>query len=113
MKQSFILFETILSIALFFIVVSITTNFSIKLQEKSKRLHYQSIVLLKLEATKQFLANNQNLTALIYNDQKLFYNGNLLLDEVSNCTIDIGANIAVVDICIDHNKVCQKWKIKV
>jgi hypothetical protein len=112
-KHGVILFETILSIALFFIILSFATQFTFKLQEKSKRVNYQSVALLKLEATKQFLNNNKNFQLLNYSDEKLFYNGDLLLDGISKYTLSLGIKVATIDICIDQNKVCQKWKIRV
>lgn len=111
-KQSFILFETILSMALFFIIFASASSLIFKLQEKSKLTNYQSIALLKLESTKQFLTNNKNLNTLLYSDSSLYYNGNLLLDNVSKYTFDITNKIATINICIDKNKVCTKWKIK-
>jgi len=111
-KQGVILLETILSIALFFIILSITTNLLFKLQEKSKRIASRSINLLSLEATKQFLHNNKNFDKLIYSDNALFFDGNLLLKNVSTYSINLNPTIVTIDICIDENTVCSKWKIK-
>ena len=111
-KRSFILFEAVLSIALFFIILATTSNLFFKLQEKSKLRNYQSVTLLKLEATQQFLTNNKNFHKLLFRDKKLYYDGNLLLDEVSKYSIGIIHQITTIDICIDNNRVCTQWKIK-
>lgn len=111
-KQGVILLETILSIALFFIIVSSTTGVFLGLQEKSKKTNTQSVALLTLEATKQFLVNNKNLNELAFSNNTLFYKGDLLLDGISKFTLGVNQEVTIIDICIEDNKVCTKWKIK-
>jgi len=111
-KQGVILLEAILSIALFMVIISSATSVFLKLQERSKRVNEQTIALLTLEATKQFLVNNQNLNELIYSDGSLFYKGDLLLKDVSKYSFSFNQKITTIDICINDNKVCAKWKIK-
>jgi len=111
-KQAIILFETILSIALFFIIISLVSGVLLNLQSKSKKSNEQSVMLLSLEATKQFLTNNKNLTELIYSNDTLFYGGDVLLKNVSKYIIGSNQSITTIDICINQNKVCTTWKIK-
>jgi len=111
-KQGVILLEAILSIALFMVIISSATSVFLKLQERSKRVNEQTIALLTLEATKQFLVNNQNLNELIYSDGSLFYKGDLLLKDVSKYSFLLNQKLTIIDICINDNKVCAKWKIK-
>lgn len=110
-KQGIILLETILSIALFFIIVSVSTKFLTELQKKSHSVFVNTTVLLQLEATKQFLSNNKNLNRLVFNEQKLFYNGDLLLEKVTSFQLSKSENINSIEICI-YDNVCSQWKIR-
>ena len=111
-KQGVILLEAILSIALFMVIISSSTTVLLKLQERSKRVNEQTIALLTLEATKQFLVNNQNLNELLYSNGNLFYRGSLLLKDLSKYSFSFNQKVTTIEICINDNKVCTKWKIK-
>lgn len=111
-KQGFILFEVILSIALFFIIFSVSSKLIFKLQEKNISSSYESLALLKLESTKQFLSNNQNLNLLYFNKNELYYDGALVLNKVSSYSKSTIQEVTIIDICIDKNRVCTTWKLK-
>jgi Tfp pilus assembly protein PilV len=111
-QSSFILLEMIISIALFFVIIGGTTQLLLKVKEKNHQTRHHTLLLLKLEATKQFLANNKQIEQTIYNDKKLFYNGTLLLDTVSSFSITLDTSIATIDICLQKDTICQQWKIR-
>jgi len=81
--------------------------------------HINNIRLEKniiLETTRLFLIKNNDFTKIDYKDKKLFFETNLLLENVSKFeTTPLGNAIEIVtiDICIDKNTFCQTWKIRI
>jgi len=108
-----ILIEVIFSIALFSIIVVYSLNILLSLHEK-KSLSTSSINNnLLLETTRLFLIKNNDFSRIKYSEDKLYFDNNLLLNNISKYDLYISNNIATIDICIDKNRVCQIWNIKI
>jgi type II secretory pathway pseudopilin PulG len=106
-RRSAILLELILSIALFGVIAIITSNTLLLL---SKKDHNSRIILnnsLILETTRLYLKAN-GLYGLKNVDNKLYFNNNLLLDNVTKFVQNTNNTIVTIDICI-KNSICQKW----
>lgn len=114
MKKSMVLIEVIFSIALFSVIALVTTKTLFSLYSKNQTTKNQTITNLKLESTRLFLIKNNDMSKLMLQDDKLYFNSNLLLTNVSVYSLVINNNIATFNICLkmdNVNKVCQKWKI--
>jgi len=88
------------------------SNIEINLYKQKNIKIYQTFTNLKLEATRLFLVKN-GVSNISYENDSLYFKGNLLLDKVSSYKIVNSGVIATIDICIDDNRVCQQWKIRV
>jgi len=67
---------------------------------------------LILETTRLFLSKNSDFTKLVKSETSLYYDGNLLLENISLYDVSKANDIMTIDICIYDNKICQVWKIK-
>ena len=112
LKNSMVLLELIFSIVLFSIIGLMVIDISFNLYRKNSTKVYQTFTNLKLETTRLFLIKN-GLGNIKYSDDSLYFGADLLLDNISSYQISKSANIATIDICIDENRICQQWKIKV
>jgi hypothetical protein len=116
MKKSIVLFEVILSIAIFSIIALVTTKTAFTLYKKNSTTHLQTYSMIKLETTRLFLIKNNDFNKITLKDDKLYFEDALLLDNISSYSTQITNNIKTVDICIDtkiKDKICQQWKIKI
>lgn len=111
-SQGFVLLEVIVSIVLFSIISLGTLEFIFSLRQSSVETTDHILETLKLESTRLFLSHNKEFSLLTFSDNRLSYNGDLLLDEISSYQLQIVSNIATIDICIKKDTICQIWKIR-
>ncbi len=81
------------------------------LNTKSKTKFYETYSSLKLEATRLFLINSNDISKLQFHDENLYFEEYLLLKNISTYQISITPNITTINICIDDDTICQEWKI--
>ncbi len=117
MKKSLILFELIVSIVLLSIIFLTTSKVLLEVNKKNKIDFTTNLTKIEFESTKLFLTNAlykyKNLDNINYKDNKLFFNTNLLQNNVTTFRIKQNNNIYTIDICINlYNNICQTWIIK-
>jgi hypothetical protein len=112
-KSGFILLEVLVSIVLFSIIALGTVEFIFSLRQSNIETTNGIVNSLKLESTRLFLGKNTDFSLLNLSGGNLYFNGNLLLDQISRYQLNVVGDIATFDICIQDNKICQIWKIKV
>ncbi len=116
MKKSIVLIEVILSIAIFSIIAIVTTKTIFTLYKKNSTNQAYSYNNIKLETTRLFLTKNNDFSKIKFQNDKLYFENNLLLDNIVSYSTQIQNNINSIDICIHANKrdeICQVWKIKI
>jgi len=111
MRKSVVLVEVIFSIVLFSIIIIGSMKMIFSLYEKNNIKTFQTHNNIKLEATRLFLIINNNLSLLKLEDENLFYDESLLLNNISTFKISTSGSLSVIDICIYEDKICQVWKI--
>ena len=67
---------------------------------------------LILETTRLFLSKRNDFSKLTKSDANLYYESNLLLENISSYKISKSHDITTINICIYENEICQVWKIK-
>jgi type II secretory pathway pseudopilin PulG len=117
MRQSIVLVELIFVIVLLSIIFLTTTKFLFAIQDKNRVNFTTNLTKIEFETTRLFLINKlhiqSNLNLVSYSDNKIFYNGWLLQDNVSSFIISNDNNMYNIDICIDlYNNICQNWILK-
>lgn len=112
-KDGFILLEVIISIVLFSVIALGTLEFIFSLRQSNIETTNTLTNSLKLESTRLFLVHNNDLSHLTLSEKRLYFKGDLLLDQVSSYQLNILGDIATIDICIKQNSICQTWKIRV
>lgn len=113
-KKAFSLLELIIVIFIGSIIVIYSTIYSKELYEA--QLNNQRIAVLKIDLTASRIIIEKNLPfskdLLEYDGQTLFYDGKLLLENVSFFSKKLNFNnILQIDIELD-NKIKQVWKFK-
>ncbi len=111
-SKAFVLLEVIASIVLFSILALGTVEFIFSMRQKNIQTTDMIVQTLKLESTRLFLIHQKQLSLLSFSDNSLYFNGDLLLSDVSNYDIQIAGNIATIEICIEGDTICQTWKIR-
>ncbi|MEA2019595.1 MAG: hypothetical protein U9N59_14235 [Campylobacterota bacterium] len=81
------------------------------LYEKNNTKTFQTHNNIKLESTRLFLIKNNEFSKLKIEDESLYYDENLLLDNISTFKIETEDSLNTIDICIYEDKICQVWKI--
>jgi hypothetical protein len=112
MRKSVVLIEVIFSIMLFSMISIGTMQMIFTLYEKNNTKTFQIHNSIKLESTRLFLIKNNDLTKLKLENKNLFYNDNLLLDNISKYKFTVNGMLSTIDICIYDNKICQKWLLE-
>jgi len=112
-KKSVVLIEVIFSIVLFSIIVIGSMKMVYSLYKTTNTNTFETVNNIKLESTRLFLIKNNDMTKLHLNEGELFFDDNLLLNEVSTFKITNSSNIANIHICLYEDVICQTWKIKI
>ena len=115
--NSFILLEIVFSIILLSIIFITSTKLILDINKKNKNNYSNNISKLELETTKLFLLNKlhseYNLNYITYSDDKVFYDSNILLKNVTDFRIKKEDNTYNVYICINiYNEFCLNWILK-
>ncbi|MEA3290495.1 MAG: hypothetical protein U9Q04_09990 [Campylobacterota bacterium] len=110
-KTSMVLTEVILSIALFSIVLVYSLNSLVSIYEKNDQELLYTTAKLKLETTRLFILKNNNFSKIIFDDETLYYDNKVLLDNVQSFNIEKDThNIYTINITLDN--ITQNWKLK-
>jgi type II secretory pathway component PulJ len=112
MRKSIVLVEILFSIVLFSILLIGSMKMIYALYQKNNTQTSQTHNNIKLESTRLFLIKQNNLSSLTYTNNKLYFDTNLLLDNISTFDIATNNNYNTINICISKNTICQKWTIK-
>jgi type II secretory pathway component PulJ len=112
MSKGVVLLEVIISLVLFSFLAIGTVKLMFSFSKTTQYNTNTLSTLLKLESTQLFIQNNQNTHKLSVNNEILYYESNLLLDKVSQFSISKTGTLVTIDICIDQDSICQKWKIR-
>lgn len=111
MKKGMLLFETIVAVALFSLVLSYSLNIIFNLSEKNRTQTDDLKNILKLETARLFI-QKKSLENISFKNNALFFNGNILLNKVSKFNYTANENIYDINICLENNRICQSWIIK-
>jgi hypothetical protein len=112
LKKSIVLFELLVSIVVISIITISTMTFSFNLYKQNDKNLQLNILKIDLESTKIFLEEN-NFSDIKYENNRLFYNTNILLDGVTKFEKIYQNNIYTINICLKNKYlVCKEWKIK-
>lgn len=68
---------------------------------------------LILETTRLFIQKHNDFSLYSKIDDSLYFQGNLLLNNISSYEQSSSSNIQTINICINNDEVCQTWKIKI
>lgn len=85
--------------------------FSLVKENNLNTLYVEKTIIL--ETTRLFLSKNNDFTKLLFKDEKLYFDNNLLLENISKYEILQINNIKSINICIENNEICQIWKIRI
>ena len=109
MKNSFSLFEIILTLFISTLVIVYSSIFLKELYFENKSSQDIQIKKIDLLSTKIFLEKHKNnLQSLRYENSNLYFENSLLLENIKKFEIKIKDNIVNIKINID-NTIVQKW----
>ncbi len=118
MKKSIVLLELIFAIVLLSIIYLTTTKFLFAINEKNRSDFATNLTKIEFETTKLFLTNilreEKNLNNISYSNKNIFYNANLLQNNVTSFEISqYNETTYKIDICINiYNDICHSWNIR-
>ncbi len=109
MKNSFTIFELLLTTILSSIIIIYLFNFSKQLVKTNKEAYKLEIQKTDLLSTKIFLQKHKNkLSKLEFKERSLYFKDTLLLDNIYKFNIKNLNNTIEIEINLD-NKIKQKW----
>jgi hypothetical protein len=109
MKNSFTLFEIILSIIISSLVIIYSLAYSKELLETNKKAYELEVKKTNLLSTKVFLQKHKKyISKLSYKNSNLYFDNNLLLENIKDFNLNIVDNIIFIEINLD-NTIKQKW----
>ena len=100
-----------MSLLLFSIIVIVSSKMVFSLVKENHLNAFYVEKSIILETTRLFLSKNNNFTKLQMKNEKLYFDNNLLLENISKFEISEINNIKSIKICIENNEICQIWKI--
>ena len=112
MQRSIVLLEVIISLLLFSIIAIVSSKMIYSLIKKNNTDTFITENNLILESTRLFLMKNNDFTKVTFSDNKIYFNGYLLLENISKYKVSKLNEITTVNICVYQNAICQVWKIK-
>jgi len=107
-----VLLELIVSLLLFSIIAMVSAKMFFSLIKENKNSTFVVRNNLVLETTRLFFTKHTNLEEYNLIDSKLYFSGNLLLENISEYETSDSTNIRTINICIYDDAICQIWKIK-
>lgn len=108
-----VLLEVIVSLVLFSIIAIISSKMIFTLAEKTTTQGFSLEQNLLLETTRLFLLKKKSLDRVTYSDDTLYFDGNIILKNVSTYQKTLAGAIAQIRICVHNESICQVWKIKI
>lgn len=110
MKNSFTLFEIILTLTISSFVIVYTMSFTKELLITNQKTQDLELKKINLLATKIFFQKHKNeLDKIKYLDEKIFFDDSLLLDEVNNFILE--KKEENINIKIEYAKlILQEWE---
>ncbi|MGB3751347.1 MAG: hypothetical protein WA945_07235 [Arcobacteraceae bacterium] len=113
MRKSIVLLEVIFSLLLFSIIAIVSSKMIFSVVKKNTTDTFVTQNNLVLETTRLFLSKQDDLTKVTFNDNALFFDNHLLLNNVSKYNTTEGGDVRTIDICIYEDTICQIWKMKI
>jgi len=116
-KKAISLIELLFTIVIGSILLLSISNISLDLNIQNNNEYEKNIIKIEFESTRLFLQkiikNDKFLDKLIYKDETLFLNNNVLLKNVNTYSKSIINDDVILNICI-RNKIqmCQNIRIK-
>ena len=104
--------EVLVSLILFSIIAIVSSKMLFSLVQKSTNDTHILENNLLLETTRLFLSKQDDLSRLKQIDTSLYFDGNLLLENISKYKKSPKEKINLINICIYEDSICQVWKIK-
>ena len=116
-KKAISLIELLFTILIGAILLLSISNISLDLNIQNKNEYEKNILKIEFESTRLFLQkiikNDKFLDKLIYKDNTLFLNNNILLKNVNNYSKSIINDDIILNICIKNKiQICQNIRIK-
>ena len=110
MKNSFTIFEIILTLTISSFVIVYTMSFTKELLITNQKTQDLELKNINLHATKIFFKKHKNdLDKIKYLDEKIFFDDSLLLDNVNNFTLE--KKEENINIKIEYAKLIkQEWE---
>lgn len=110
MKNSFTLFEVILSLTISSIVIIYSMNYTKELFFSNKTIQKTELEKINLMNTKIFLQKHKNeLEKVEFQDEKLYFDKSLLLENVKE--FELKKVDSFITISINYNDIIkQEWK---
>jgi len=68
---------------------------------------------LVLETTRLFLSKQNDFSKVTFRENALFFDGYLLLNNVSKYMVIQSETMRTIDICRYQDSICQIWKMKI
>jgi len=117
MYRSMILLEIIFTVVLLSIIYLTTAKFIFAVNEKNKINYTTNLTKIEFETTRLFLLTTlkkeQNFNKIKYIDKKLFFNDDLLQNNVESFSLTKIDDSYKVDICIKlFDNICQSWIVR-
>jgi len=113
MKSSMVLLELIVSLLLFSIVAITSSKMIFSLIKENKNSTFAVQNNLVLETTRLFFTKHNDFTKYKIIDTKLYFEGTLLLENISKFETSELNSIKTINICLYEDTLCQIWKIRV
>ncbi len=112
-KKSFTLLEILFVIFIGSLFFASTSIFTKNLYETNQENEKIAILKIDLNSAKIIIEKNIQVakTKLTFKNNNLYLDGNLLLEKVTNCTINQDTQYLYVDFTID-NSITQSWVFK-
>jgi len=112
LKKSIVLLEVLVSLILFSIIAIVSSKMIFSLVQKSTNDTYILENNLLLETTRLFLSKQNDFSKLKQIDKNLYFDDNLLLENISKYKKSTYNELISINICIYKDSICQVWKIK-
>ncbi|MEA2049475.1 MAG: hypothetical protein U9O56_01890 [Campylobacterota bacterium] len=111
-SKSIVLIELIFGIVLFSIILIYSLNILVSLESKSKASLSYTYKNILLETSRLFLLKNNIKNKIKFENGTLYYDNNILLDNISKFNFSSSGDISTIEICLDtKDTTCQVWKI--
>ena len=116
-KKSFSLFEIIISLTILFIIFYTATNVIQILNISNNKQEKTTKAKIEIESLRLYLINkiknDKKLSNLKYENSNLYYEGYLLLKNITQFSKEYKSNFISISLCLyDKNTLCQTLYIR-